>query len=127
MNGTAFGLASYANDTRFKPGESEGIPVMGSVLGAAVAGLQHNATRARAATLNYVKPDIGIFRDFPTAQTGGSFWYDIAPNIFAASISDMYPEDAELRNAVLKAVHKWAAAAETMGYNFTHTGEGWVG
>ena len=118
----SFGIESYANDTRFKPGDSEGIPVMGTLLGAAVMKLHtHNGSHVADAALQYFKADVGIFRDFPTAQTGGSFWYDLAPNIFAASLSDLYPDQHTLRVAVMHAVHQWAAAAETMGYNFTHT------
>lgn len=120
---TTMAISSYANSTQFKPGSSEGLPVMGAVLGAAVArvGLQrHNTTRAEAATLKYVSP-AGIFRDFPNAATGGSFWYDVAPSIFAASLSDLFPESRPLRNLTHHSINRWVAAAETMRYNFTHT------
>ena len=120
---TTMAISSYANATQFKPGSSEGLPVMGAVLGAAVArvGLQwHNVTRAEAATLKYVS-SAGIFRDFPNAATGGSFWYDVAPSIFAASLSDLFPESRPLRNLTRHSIRKWVTAAETMRYNFTHT------
>lgn len=115
-------ISSYANATQFKPGSSEGLPVMGSVLGAAVARVgQRNITRAEAATLKYVSPGLGIFRDFPGAATGGSFWYDIAPSIFGASISDLYPESVPLRNLTKISIAKWVGAAAALDYNFTHT------
>lgn len=120
---TTMAISSYANATQFKPGSSEGLPVMGAVLGAAVArvGLQHhNVTRAEAATLKYFSP-AGIFRDFPNAATGGSFWYDVAPSIFAASLSDLFPESRPLRNLTRHSIQQWVTAAETMRYNFTHT------
>ena len=66
-------VASYANASTFKPGSSEGLPIMGSVLGAAVARVgERNVTRAEAATVKYVAPALGIFRDFPNAATGVS-------------------------------------------------------
>ena len=115
-------VASYANASTFKPGSSEGLPIMGSVLGAAVARVgERNVTRAEAATVKYVAPALGIFRDFPNAATGGSFWYDIAPSIFAASISDLYPESASLRGLTTSSIQRWVRAAESLGYNFTHT------
>ena len=39
VQGAALALASYANASTFKPGSGEGLPVMGAVLGAAVAGV----------------------------------------------------------------------------------------
>lgn len=119
---TTMAISSYANATQFKPGSSEGLPVIGAVLGAAVArvGAHGNVTRAEDATLKYVSP-VGIFRDFPNAATGGSFWYDVAPSIFAASLSDLYPESRALRNMTRYSISKWVSAAETMRYNFTHT------
>lgn len=97
------------------------LPVMGSVLGAAVARLHHNITRAEAATLKYISSEVGIFRDFPNAKTGGSFWYDIAPSIFAASLSDLFAESAALRNMTQTSIDRWVGAAQHMGWNFTHT------
>ena len=90
---SAFGIASYANDTRFKPGDSEAIPAMGTVLGAAVVGVGRNRTRMEAATLKYALPRERIFHDFPASggrgSTGGSFWYDLAPvSLCALHISD---------------------------------------
>ena len=118
---TTMAIASYANATSFKPGSSEGLPVMGSVLGAAVARVGvRNVTRAEAATLKYLSP-VGIFRDFPDALTGGSFWYDVAPSIFATSLSDLFPESAKLRNLTRHSIGKWVSAAQKMQYNFTHT------
>ena len=40
-------ISSYANATQFKPGSSEGLPVMGAVLGAAVARVGLKAWRRR--------------------------------------------------------------------------------
>ena len=53
--------------------------------------------------------------------TGGSFWYDLAPNIFAASVADLYPESEALASHTLRAVSSWVGAAEEMNFNFTHT------
>ena len=119
--GSTLAISSYANASTFKPGSSEGLPVMGAVLGSAVARVGvRNVTRAEAATLKYIS-SVGVFRDFPDTATGGSFWYDIAPSIFAASISDLFSESAPLRNLTRFSIGKWVGAAETMKYNFTHT------
>ena len=121
VTGATLAISSYANASAFKPGSSEGLPVMGAVLGAAVARVgERNVTRAEAATLKY-SSSVGIFRDFPDAATGGSFWYDIAPSIFAASISDLFNESVPLRNQTRFSIGKWAEAAQSMKYNFTHT------
>eukprot|EP00941_MAST-03F_sp_MAST-3F-sp1_P000278 g278.t1 len=119
------GVASYVNDTRFYPDLSEGIPVMGAILGAALVNASGGPPELRttefveASILAYVND--GLFHDFPTARTGGSFWYDIAPSIFAASIADVYPTSQKLASHIMDAVDKWCGAAETMNYNFTHT------
>jgi hypothetical protein len=83
-------------------------------------GSHGNATRAEDATLKYFSP-LGIFRDFPNAATGASFWYDVAPSIFAASLSDLYPTSHSLRDLTRESIGNWVSAAEAMHFNFTHT------
>jgi hypothetical protein len=126
---------SYANESmmwtakyRTVPGPSNGLALWGAVLGAAVAGLEHNATRADGATLPYFDTQSGVFLGgYGTSPAAGdvgpgrSFWGDLVPNIWVLSISDFYPECAVLRNHTLDAVDRWLAASEVMGYNFKHT------
>lgn len=143
-NGTSFGIPSYANDTRMHPGvHSEGLPVLGAVLGSGVVGIL-NGTRATQALSVYFIPDFpttwsggsanyGIWADSPFSS-GGSSWYQLAPNIFALAIVDVYDRQANagtnflptaVKAQAITAARRWVAMAEAVKYDFNHTGFDW--
>lgn len=101
---TSFGLAAYVGETRTfgETGEPvhEAISSLGAVLGATLVGIDKTAGPHNwvSMTREYYVNRNGqyIVLNNPFAQSGGSAWYDIYPNILFYQIADRYPNESYL-------------------------------
>ncbi len=129
-DGPGFGMPSYVGDERVSGPDAEGVTCMGAVLGATVAGIDKRAgehdwvAMCRQWFNRQTGEDLALNNQ--RGDTGGSFWYEIWPNIVYLALSDRYPDvegmDAEVRTIA----DRWLAACEAMGAgtpaaSFDHT------
>ena len=122
-NGAAtatFGLPSYVGDYR-KSGSGrrhhEAITCIGAVLGATVAGIDksrghHNWVRMCEAY--YDRHADGVIVNRTDARAGGSFWYDLFPNIAYFALADRYPDVGAAGQIVRRSADRWRDACKAM-------------
>ena len=120
----------------------ETITCLGAVNAATVAGID----KSNQDGINWIDYCANYFNDQPGIQlylnnnnsdTGGSFWYEIFPNILFYRIHSAYPDTPRMAEQFIKVADQWHAASVAMGgsaepwtlpdyditaYNFT-TGE----
>lgn len=117
-----FALPSYVGSNVQHPGTTghEGITCMGAVLGATVAGIDksdqdgqnwviqeecyYNVASGENLVLNTVFTD-----------TGGTFWYELAPHLFFYSLVHYYPGVGQMEDIMLNTANKWWLAGYQMG------------
>ena len=95
----AFGLPSYVGAAR-QDGGQEGVTCLGAVLGATLAGIDkarqdHDYVTMCEAWFN-AKNGLDLVLNLQRQETGGSFWYEIWPNIEFAMLADRYPDHPRL-------------------------------
>ena len=125
-----FGLASYVGDGRYGSSSQEGITAIGAVLGATLAGIdkskqEHNYVDMCEAFYNR-ENGRNIILNRMRSGTGGSFWYEIWPNILYAALADCYPDQEGMDAVVRVAAERWFDAYQAMGgreasVDFNHT------
>jgi len=64
--------------------------------------------------LAYFSPDDGVFLNAIGGRSGGSFWYEITPNLLAAALVAQNPGETELADKWHAAALRWADAAENL-------------
>ena len=117
---TTFGLPSYVGMKHqwgvFRNAH-EGIVTMGVLLSGALLGhdMAHYPVPGSPAPVNlvrmqeaYFSPEDGVFLDGIGAHTGGSFWYELAPNLFAGALVAAYPGEQSLTTKWHTACQRWA-------------------
>ncbi len=121
--GTAFGICSYVGQNRTKRPSYvyESLPVMGSVLGATLAGIDKSSQNG----IDYVsmlrqfytkRSGLNLIQNSPNRKnTGASFWYEIFPGMIFSMICDLYPENEELSGLMLANAKKWRQAISDLG------------
>jgi hypothetical protein len=79
---------------------------------------------------NFYSPSDGIFLDRQKGESGGSFWYDVLPNVLFCQLTELYPEEPGLEKRMLSMAERWYGACVALGGsvdppelpNFDHTG-----
>ncbi|MDE1191524.1 MAG: hypothetical protein PW786_05245 [Arachidicoccus sp.] len=126
----AFGLPSYIGSLRGKGSDYESLPVMGSIIGATLAGIDKSNVNGidfvRTCKQFYNKKNgEGLVLNSVDRKTGNSFWYDIFPGIAFAMIVDKYPEEKKLKEIMQWNAAKWIEAIKNLsqdGYSdFNYT------
>jgi len=120
----------------------EAITCLGAVNAATVAGIDKSDQDGMdwvALCANYFNdhPGIQLYLNNDNSDTGGSFWYEIFPNILFYRIVSAYPDTPKMAEQFIAVAEQWYAASIAMGgsavpwalpnyditaYNFT-TGE----
>ena len=118
FDGPTFGLPSYVGDARLTGRNHEGITAMGAVLGASVAGLPTSRGTHDWAPMcrHYFNVDTGerLALNYTEGDTGGSFWYEILPNILFLALNDRAVQGAFDEKARIIA-DRWREAVQAMG------------
>ena len=115
-----FGLYSYVGDARQGSGSShEVITCIGAVLGATLSGIDKSAQNG----YNWVEMLEAYFNtangqnlvlNGTSAKTGGSFWYELYPQILYDQLAFAYPHMERLTEIVLVTADRWREAVELM-------------
>lgn len=129
-----FGLPSYVgmkHQWGVFGSAHEAIVTMGTLISGSL--LSHDMTRyplpGEEQPVNLVKmqeayfsPDDGVFLDGIGARSGGSFWYELTPNLFAGALVAAYPKEESFARKWHAACQRWAAAGlhlwQLNDYNF---------
>ncbi|MEY5024659.1 MAG: hypothetical protein RLZZ244_187 [Verrucomicrobiota bacterium] len=121
-----FGLPTYLgmhHQWRHKGNAHEALSTMGVLITGALLG--QDMTRfplpGSPAPVNlvqmqeaYFSPEDGVFLNGIGGRSGGSFWYDISPNVFAAALVASYPQESSLAQRWHTACQNWAAVATAL-------------
>jgi hypothetical protein len=123
---TTFGLPSYVGmkgQWGVFRNAHEAIVTMGTVISGALLGQDMtgyvvpgneqpvNLVRMQEA---YFSPEDGVFLDGIGSRSGGSFWYELTPNVFAGALVAAYPEEKALTEKWHTACQCWAEATRQM-------------
>jgi hypothetical protein len=118
-DGPGFGMPSYVGDERMSGPNAEGITCMGAVLGATVAGIdKHSGPHDWVAMCRqWFNRETGenLVLNNQRGDTGGSFWYEIWPNIVYYALCDRYPDTPGMADEVPTVADRWRDACEAMG------------
>lgn len=103
-NAISFDLPSYVGDFRACEGSGEAINCIAAVLSGTLVGINmsnYNGCDWVSMCKSWFSKEDGIFLNNKKGQSGGSFWYDIYPNILIFSLTYYYPEIASSWNSTL--------------------------
>jgi hypothetical protein len=114
-------------------GDPEAINYLAAVISGSLIGVDMRNHRGHDwVTLgtNFFNADEGVYVNRPRAGTGGSFWYDVFPNVLFYQLNALYPEDPERDQQAVTVARKWHEACVALGGgtdpltlpNFDHTG-----
>lgn len=105
---TTFGLPSYVGmkgQWAVFRNAHEGIVTMGILVSGAllshdmtryvVPGNEHSVNLVRMQEA-YFSPEDGVFLNSIGSRSGGSFWYDLTPNVFAGALVAAFPQEKTL-------------------------------
>ena len=137
---STFGLPSYlghVNDERtsgtMRPGGQESLPVVNSVFGASLCGIDKSnqtfvSDDGKSYTYDFVsmlKPFYNtkyqVFSNNVNGAPGDSFWYDLYPNILISRICELYPalrddtsNGISFRQMLLNSASRWLTVSKKM-------------
>ncbi|NLV42219.1 MAG: hypothetical protein GXY15_13470 [Candidatus Hydrogenedentes bacterium] len=129
---TTFGLYSYVGDTRQGPkkGGQEAVTCIAAVVGASLVGIDkrgptHDYVRMCEAWQN-TKNGLGLVLNTFEQETGGSFWYELWPQMLFAMLADKYPGHGALDDIMRRGADRWLEAVEKLSGpdgvpDFNHT------
>lgn len=115
------------------PKEPEAVNYLAAVVSGSLVGLDMRKHRGhdwvRLGT-NFFNAKEGVFVNRPRGGTGGSFWYDVFPNVLFYQLNDLCPGDAACDQQARSVALKWHEACVALGGktdplalpNFDHTG-----
>lgn len=115
------------------PKDPEAVNYLAAVVSGSLVGLDMQNYRGHDwVTLgtNFFNAEEGVYVNRPRGGTGGSFWYDVFPNVLFYQINDLYPGNAARDDQARSVAQKWYEACVTLGGktdplalpNFDHTG-----
>lgn len=153
---STFGLPSYLGHVNsdqtqgtMRPGSQESLPVVNSIFGASLAGIDKSNQTFTSNGNTYTYDFVSMLKPYYNAKyqvftnnvggtPGDSFWYDLYPHILISRICELYPnvrDDASnglsFKQMLLNSSDKWLVIAKKMlqtnsikysGYDF-ETGE----
>src|ERR1039458_5377233 len=111
----------------------ESINYLAAIVSGSLVGLDMRTYRGYdwvAMGTNFFNPADGVFLDWPKGRSGGSFWYDVLPNVLFFQLNDLYPGDPERERLAQSIAERWYLASVALGGgasstalpNFDHTG-----
>jgi hypothetical protein len=111
----------------------EAINYLAAVVSGSLAGLDMRTYRGWdwvAMSTNFFNPADGICLDWAEQSSGGSFWYDVLPNVLFFQLGALYPGDHTLEERMFGIAERWYQACVALGGktqpaalpNFDHTG-----
>jgi hypothetical protein len=111
----------------------EGINYLAAIVSGSLVGLDMRTYRGHdwvAIGTNFYNPADGVFLDSPNGQSGGSFWYDVLPNVLFFQLTELYPGDPAQERRRQSVAERWYQACVVLGGsqdpprlpNFDHTG-----
>jgi hypothetical protein len=129
MDRRMFGLPSYAGVPHPANGSGhEAVTVLASLLGAALAGIDKGAGPTDWVSMaeGYYSRKDGLVLNNTTARTGGSYWYEIYPQILFDSLADRYPDHPRLTRIMRDCTDRWLEALACLrrpdgSLDFSHT------
>jgi hypothetical protein len=112
---------------------AESINYLAAVVSGSLVGLDMRTYRGRdwvAMGTNFFNPLDGIFLDWPAGESGGSFWYDVLPNVLFYQVGALYPSDRNCDGLMRTVAERWHEACLALGGsvepprlpNYDHTG-----
>jgi hypothetical protein len=115
------------------PNDPEAVNYLAAVISGSLVGLDMRNYRGHDwVTLgtNFFNADEGVYVNRPGGGTGGSFWYDVFPNVLFYQLNELYPGDSARDQQARSAAQKWQEACVALGGktdppalpNFDHTG-----
>jgi hypothetical protein len=115
------------------PNDPEAVNYLAAVISGSLVGLDMRNYRGHdwvALGTNFFNAQEGVYVNRPRGGTGGSFWYDVFPNVLFYQLYDLYPGDAVRDQQARSAAQQWHAACVALGGktdplalpNFDHTG-----
>lgn len=112
-----FGLPSYvgALRNREKKNRYESLPVIGSVLGASLVGIDKSAQSghdfvAMCRQFYSKRDNANLILNSPRGRPGGSFWYEIWPGMAFNMLVDQYPGHEEIGKLMMLNAEHWLPA-----------------
>jgi hypothetical protein len=119
MPARGVGMPSYVDHPEMKSGSNhEAITVLGSILGATMAGIDKSKGEANYAAMSAQyfnsanKSDLVLNR--VSTPTGNSYWYELFPQIVFDVIANRYPDQDQLTVISNTAAHKWLDAYDVL-------------
>ncbi len=113
-----FGLPSYVGSPsqgQDKPNSQEGLTCLGAVLGATLAGMDKSRQESDYVTMCEAwfntSNGLNLVLNQQRCGTGGSFWYEMFPNIVFAALADLYPNHPRLSEISRLSAEHWQQAA----------------
>jgi hypothetical protein len=115
------------------PNDPEAVNYLAAVISGSLVGLDMRNYRGHDwVTLgtNFFNAQEGVYVNRPRGGTGGSFWYDVFPNVLFYQLNDLYPGNSARDQQARSVAQKWHEACVALGGktgplalpNFDHTG-----
>jgi hypothetical protein len=115
------------------PKDPEAVNYLAAVISGSLVGLDMRNYRGHDwVTLgtNFFNAQEGVYVNRPRGGTGGSFWYDVFPNVLFYQLNDLYPGNSARDQQARSVAQQWHEACVALGGkadplalpNFDHTG-----
>ncbi|MCX6922623.1 MAG: hypothetical protein NT154_05320, partial [Verrucomicrobia bacterium] len=115
------------------PNDPEAVNYLAAVISGSLVGLDMRNYRGHDwVTLgtNFFNAEEGVYVNRPRGGTGGSFWYDVFPNVLFYQLDALYPGNPARDQQARSVAQKWHEACVALGGridplalpNFDHTG-----
>ncbi|MBD1386790.1 hypothetical protein IDJ75_16015 [Mucilaginibacter rigui] len=123
MPGRSFGLPSYVGSIRQKgTNEYESLPVMGSLLGASLLGIDKsnvNGVDFVGMTKHFYNAANGanLIMNKGNLKMGNTFWYEIWPGMAFSMLVDQYPAKKDLAEIMQKNAAHWLDIINNLSVN----------
>ncbi|MGO4936240.1 hypothetical protein ACTQ54_01140 [Fundicoccus sp. Sow4_H7] len=123
---SSFGIPAYVGDGRMhQDGNQEAVTNIAAVLSASLNGIDKSEYVSQL-TAFYSEEEQIILNNPTGSSESTSMWYLLYPTILYAHVSDLYPENTEIRDTLLNTIDSWYKAYEIMYNNgdpsFDYTG-----
>lgn len=120
----SFGIPSYVGSVRNKGKKNryESLPVIGSVLGASLVGIdksnQHGYDFVTMCRQFYNKSNgVNLIMNNPRRKPGASFWYEIWPGMAFNMLTYKYPDKKEMEEVMLLNANNWLPVVKNLSRN----------